>query len=175
VSELQSSGIDRSELSFLAHLSPTGRPPSDLRRAVEDSREPAISDTDLRQRRVVGTGLAATIAAFAAPGFTVAIGGVAAAVTVAGPGSSRQCWSCEHSYRTQTRRRPDVVPRRAARAAACFYGCVHGMLPAKKQCSKCSGGIRRMCTSMTYQLKLRRFIRRLEIQLFTRRLEMQST
>jgi hypothetical protein len=86
VSELQSSGIDRSELSFLAHPSLTGRLPSDLRRAAEDPatpREPVVSDTDLRQGRVLGTGLAATIAAFAAAGFTVATGGVAAAVAVA--------------------------------------------------------------------------------------------
>jgi hypothetical protein len=42
-----------------------------------------VSDTDLRQGRVLGTSLAATIAAFAAAGFTVATGGVAAATIVA--------------------------------------------------------------------------------------------
>jgi hypothetical protein len=85
VSELQSSGIDRSELSLLAHLY-TGRLPSDLRRAAEDPatpREPVVSDTDLRQGLVLGTGLAATIAAFAGAGFTVDHRRVAAAVAVA--------------------------------------------------------------------------------------------
>jgi hypothetical protein len=86
VSELQRKGIDRSELSFLAHDLPAGRIPSDLRRAADDPatpREPVVSDTDLRQGRVLGTGLAATIAAFAAAGFTVATGGVAAATIAA--------------------------------------------------------------------------------------------
>ena len=86
VSELQSNGIDRSELSFLAHESPTGRVASDLPQAADDpatAREPVVSDTDLRQGRVLGTGLAATIAAFAAAGFTVATGGVAAATIAA--------------------------------------------------------------------------------------------
>jgi hypothetical protein len=86
VSELQSNGIDRSELSFLAHTSPGGCLPGDLRRAADDPatpRESVVSDTDLRQGRVLGTGLAATIAAFAAAGFTVATGGVAAATIAA--------------------------------------------------------------------------------------------
>jgi hypothetical protein len=86
VSELQSNGIDRSELSFLAHSSQTGHVPNNLRRAADDPatpREPVVSDTDLRQGRVLGTGLAATIAAFAAAGFTVATGGVAAATIAA--------------------------------------------------------------------------------------------
>jgi hypothetical protein len=86
VSELQSKGTDRSELSFLSHASPGGRLPGDLGRAADDPtmpRDPIVSDTDLRQGRVLGTGLAATIAASAAAGFTVATGGVAAATIVA--------------------------------------------------------------------------------------------
>jgi hypothetical protein len=86
VSELQSRGIDRSELSFLAHRSLAGQIPRDLRRAADDPgapREPVISDTDLRQGRVLGTSLAATVAAFAAAGFTVATGGVGAAIAAA--------------------------------------------------------------------------------------------
>src|ERR1700758_1968253 len=86
VSELQSNGIDRSELSFLVHASLAGRPLEDLRQAADDPRtlrEPVVSDTDLRQGRVLGTGLAATIAAFAAAGFTVATGGVGAATVIA--------------------------------------------------------------------------------------------
>jgi hypothetical protein len=73
-------------LSFLAHPSQTDHVPNNLRRAADDPatpREPVVSDTDLRQGRVLGTGLAATIAAFAAAGFTVATGGVAAATIVA--------------------------------------------------------------------------------------------
>jgi hypothetical protein len=86
VSELQSNGIDRSELSFLANELPAGRVPSDLPEAADDPatpREPVVSDTDLRQGRVLGTGLAATIAAFAAAGFAVASGGVVAATIAA--------------------------------------------------------------------------------------------
>jgi hypothetical protein len=65
---------------------PAGRIPSDLRQAADDPatpREPVVSDTDLRQGRVLGTGLAATIAASAAAGLTVATGGVAAATITA--------------------------------------------------------------------------------------------
>jgi hypothetical protein len=86
VSELQSNGIDRSELSFLADPSLAGQIPSDLRQAADDPgtpRGPVVSDTDLRQGRVLGTSLAATIAAFAAAGFTVATGGVGAAIVAA--------------------------------------------------------------------------------------------
>src|SRR5260370_1194810 len=46
-------------------------------------REPAVGDTDLRQGRVLGTSLAAVIAALAAAGFTVASGGVGAAALAA--------------------------------------------------------------------------------------------
>ena len=86
VSALQSNGVDRSELSFLAHELPAGGVTSDAAQAADDPampREPVVSDTDLRQGRVLGTGLAATIAAFAAAGFTVATGGVAAATIAA--------------------------------------------------------------------------------------------
>jgi hypothetical protein len=86
VSELQSNGIDRSDLSLLAHASLAGRSLGNLPQAADDSRtsrEAVVSDTDLRQERVLGTGLAATIAAFAAAGFTVATGGVAATIAAA--------------------------------------------------------------------------------------------
>src|SRR5215472_17276002 len=92
VSELRSNGIDRSERSILAHDSPAARSLGDVRRAAADPdtpREPVVSDTDLRQGQVLGTGLAATIAGFAAAGITVAMGGaaapaIAAAVAAAG-------------------------------------------------------------------------------------------
>src|SRR5207244_4538012 len=45
--------------------------------------ETPVTDTDLRQGRVLSTSLAATIAGFVAAGFTVATGGVAAAVAAA--------------------------------------------------------------------------------------------
>jgi hypothetical protein len=86
VSKLQSSGIDRSELSFLAHASLTGHRLGNLRQTGDDPitpREPVVADTDLRQGRVLGTGLAATIAAFAAAGFIVATGSVGAAIAAA--------------------------------------------------------------------------------------------
>jgi hypothetical protein len=82
VSALQSSGVDRAYLSFVARELPTET------RDRSASRESVVSDTDIRQERVLGTGLAATIAAFAAAGFAVATGGVAigaiAAVAAAG-------------------------------------------------------------------------------------------
>ena len=105
VSELQSNGIDRSELSFLAHDLAAGRVPSDLRRAADDPgtpRDPVVSDTDLRQGRVLGTGLAATIAAFAAAGFTVATGGAGAAIAAAAVAAARRCRRRQHISRTQT-------------------------------------------------------------------------
>ena len=86
VSELQSNGIDRSQISFLAHASPTLGPPGGLQRLADDpatARESPVTDTDLRQGRILGTSLAATIAAFAAAGFAVATGGVAAAAAAA--------------------------------------------------------------------------------------------
>jgi hypothetical protein len=86
ISELQSNGIDRSSLSLLAHALPTEFPPGGFMRLAEDPatpREAPVTDTDRRQARVLGTSLAATIAAFAAAGFTVATGGVAAAVAAA--------------------------------------------------------------------------------------------
>jgi len=91
VSELQSHGVDRSELSFLARAALTGRAPGNLRQAAGDPttlREPVVSDTDLRQGRVLGTGLAATVAAFAAAGFTVATAGVGAAIAAAAVAAS---------------------------------------------------------------------------------------
>jgi hypothetical protein len=86
LSELQSSGIDRANLSLLAHDSLAKRLPGDPPRLTADPatpRDAVVSDTDLRQERVLGTSLAATVAAFAAAGITVATGGVAAVATIA--------------------------------------------------------------------------------------------
>ena len=86
VSELQSNGTDRSELSFLAHDSLAELGSGSLRQAADDPttlREPVVSGIDLRQGRVLGTDLAATIAAFAAAGFTVVTGGAVAAIAAA--------------------------------------------------------------------------------------------
>ncbi|MBV8121697.1 MAG: hypothetical protein JO081_17370 [Alphaproteobacteria bacterium] len=86
MSELQSNGIDRANLSLLAHTSLAKHLPPDTHSLADDPdtpREAAVSDTDLRQERVLGTSLVATIAALAAAGFTVATGGVAAAVIAA--------------------------------------------------------------------------------------------
>jgi hypothetical protein len=86
ISELQSNGIDRSDLSLLAHPPPAESLPGNSRRLAEDPatpRESAVTDTDLRQGRVLGTSLAATVAALAGAGFTVATGGVAAATVAA--------------------------------------------------------------------------------------------
>jgi hypothetical protein len=80
VSALQSSGIDRAYLSFVAAELPTKT------RDQSSSRESVVSDTDIRQERVLGTGLAATIAAFAAARFAVATGGVAVGAAEAAAG-----------------------------------------------------------------------------------------
>src|SRR6185312_6268652 len=45
-------------------------------------------NSDVRQARILGTGMAATVAAFAAAGFTVATGGVMAAVILAAAGAA---------------------------------------------------------------------------------------
>ena len=91
VSELQSHGIDRANLSLLAHKSLAEPQPGDPRQLAENPatpREPAVTDTDLRQERVLGTSLAATVAAFAAAGITVATGGVAAVTAAAAAGAA---------------------------------------------------------------------------------------
>lgn len=87
VSALQSNGIDRAYLSFVAGELPTET------RDLATSRKSVVSDTDIRQERVLGTGLAATIAAFAAAGFAVAtsgvaVGAIAAAAAAGGVGAA---------------------------------------------------------------------------------------
>jgi hypothetical protein len=98
VSDLQSNGFDRADISFLAregfegHLKLKYR---DVRQAEDDPavpRDPAVVETDIRQRRTLEISMAAVIAAFAAAGFTVMTGGAtvvaagAAAAAVAGVG-----------------------------------------------------------------------------------------
>ena len=77
VSALQSNGFDRSSLSFVA--GETASRDSD----PSAGHQPVVTDTDLRQERVLGTALAATIAAFAAAGFAVATAGVGVAAVAA--------------------------------------------------------------------------------------------
>ena len=87
VSELQSCGIDRANLSFVAPAALAERYPASTRGLADDpsvAREAVVTEPDLRQGRVLGTSMAATIAAFAATGFTVATGGSLAAVMLAG-------------------------------------------------------------------------------------------
>ena len=86
ISEVQSRGVDRAQLSILAPPSLEAWWLADPARTAGDrslSREAVVSDTDRRQGRVLGTGLAATIAGFAAAGVTVATGGVTAATIAA--------------------------------------------------------------------------------------------
>ena len=86
VAELSSHGFDRADLSFLAPDELAQRPFASAHRLADDpsvSRQAVVSDSDVRQARVLGTGMAATVAAFAAAGFTVATGGVLAAVVIA--------------------------------------------------------------------------------------------
>jgi hypothetical protein len=82
VSDLQSNGFDRADISFMAregyldgHLKQDF---GDVREVEDDPdapRDAVIDETDIRQRRTLETSLAATIAGFAAAGFTVMTGG----------------------------------------------------------------------------------------------------
>jgi hypothetical protein len=86
VSELQSRGFDRADLSFLAPEALDQHPRATAGRLADDPAAPRVSvtsETDQRQNRVLGTSMAATIAAFIAAGFVVATGGVAAAAIAA--------------------------------------------------------------------------------------------
>jgi hypothetical protein len=84
VSDLQSHGFDRADISFLAREGFEGhlaQPYQDTRQAEDDpnaQRDPVVDDTDIRQRRTLEISMWATIAAFAAAGFTVATGGATA-------------------------------------------------------------------------------------------------
>jgi hypothetical protein len=73
VSELQSHGFNRADISFLANEAP------EQERRIADSpdapRSAPVSDSDVRQGRALAASMAATIAGFAAAGFTVATGG----------------------------------------------------------------------------------------------------
>jgi hypothetical protein len=92
VSDLQGRGFDRADISLLAHGVLEGRQNGAARLAgsAATPREAPVTDADIRQQRLLGTSMAATIAAFAAAGFAVATGGavalVAAAAVAAGGG-----------------------------------------------------------------------------------------
>lgn len=82
VSELQGNGFNRADISFLARdglLTGHVKARYGEAGAVEDDpavpREAVIEETDIRQRRTLEVSMAATIAAFAAAGFTVMSGG----------------------------------------------------------------------------------------------------
>jgi hypothetical protein len=88
MSDLQSNGVDRADLSILVPTSAAGpRSGSDVEAGPNASppRGVVVSDTDLRQGRVLATGLAATIAGFAVAGATGGVGAATiAAATAAG-------------------------------------------------------------------------------------------
>jgi hypothetical protein len=86
VSDLQSHGFNRADISFIARAG-TGvsgelaKDYADTRQAEDDPHAPqeaAIDSSDVRQGRTLATSMAAVIASFAAAGFTVATGGGAA-------------------------------------------------------------------------------------------------
>ena len=90
VSDLESAGIDRAELSLLARESLTdGRAEGeygDTREAAEDPdapRDPVFADTDVRQVRTMGTSIAGSLAGMAAAGVTIVTGGAAAVALAA--------------------------------------------------------------------------------------------
>jgi hypothetical protein len=93
VSELQSHGFDRADISFISGTT-VERTGTENARSIADNpsvdRQASVSDSDIRQGRTLGTGMAATAAAFAAAGVAAATGGtaliVAAAAVVAAGG-----------------------------------------------------------------------------------------
>jgi hypothetical protein len=96
VSDLQSHGFNRADVSFMARESITGHLAQgyDATQQAEDDprarREAVTDETDIRQRRTLEISLAATLAGFAAAGFTIATGGatlLAAGVTAATVGA----------------------------------------------------------------------------------------
>jgi hypothetical protein len=96
VSDLQSHGFNRADISFMAHQSVTGHLAQNYeatRQASDDPRarrEAVTDETDIRQRRTLEISLATTLAGFAAAGFTIATGGataLAAGVTAAAVGA----------------------------------------------------------------------------------------
>jgi hypothetical protein len=100
VSDLQSNGFNRADISFLAREGFEGRLKENYgdARAAEDDpkapRDPVIDETDIRQRRTLDISMATVIAGFAAAGFTVMTGGAtalaagAAAAAMAGVGGA---------------------------------------------------------------------------------------
>ena len=86
IAKLTLAGFDRADFS-LPTTSPTGGAAT-----PEQGAATPMTDTDLRQARTMGTGMAGTIGAFAAAGATVATGGVAgvaiAAAAAVGVGSA---------------------------------------------------------------------------------------
>jgi hypothetical protein len=100
VSDLQGSGFDRADISFVAREGFEGhlkQDYGDARRAADDPatpRAPVIDETDIRQRRTLDVSMAAVIAGFAAAGFTVMTGGATAlaagvaAAAIAGVGGA---------------------------------------------------------------------------------------
>ena len=97
VSDLQSCGFNRADITFMARQSLTGHLAQDYeatRQAEDDPRarrEAVTDETDIRQRRTLDISLAATLAGFAAAGFTIATGGttlLAAGATAAAVGAA---------------------------------------------------------------------------------------
>lgn len=87
VSEITSSGWDRSELSILGQHSLIGdeRVAGDTRDLADDpdaGHQAMVSDTDVRQGRTLAAGTAGVIAAFVASGATILTGGTALAAIV---------------------------------------------------------------------------------------------
>jgi hypothetical protein len=90
VSELQSCGFDRAEISLLAREGildgDVAKDYADMHDAERDPaapRQAVVGETDVRQARTLGTSMAAVVAAFAALGITIFSGGAAAAALAA--------------------------------------------------------------------------------------------
>jgi hypothetical protein len=89
ITELASSGWDKSEMSLLAQdgVFQPGIPAHghDMHQAADEAevkRSPVVEEEDVRQGRTLATSLAAVIAAFAASGATILTGGGALAAVI---------------------------------------------------------------------------------------------
>src|SRR4051812_5539584 len=83
ISELSQAGVDRADMSLLAgEEADRALRQESTKNLAEDPgarREAPLTDTDVRQGRMLATSLGAVIAALAASGITVLTGGAAAA------------------------------------------------------------------------------------------------
>ncbi len=125
IAKLTLAGFDRADFS-LPTTSPTGSTAT-----PEQGAETPLTDTDMRQVRNMGTGMAGTIGAFAAAGATIATGGVAgvaiAAAAAVGAGSALAANAIGTAAKTSQEEAHDADAR-----AGTLVLSVHAATPEKQ-------------------------------------------